>query len=97
MADLRPIKVTIDHARNRHVCNPTTVTVDPGDTVAWVGDESFFVLFTDESPFEEGQGIFTQGQRGTIKSGLPHGKKYMARFKVGDVFLMDTEGFIIIR
>jgi plastocyanin len=96
MADIPAIKVT--RQGDQHVCDPTEVTVEPGDTVAWVGRETFFVSFPNGTPFDQA-GNFANGQRVTVSTtlGLHSGQRFTPKFKVRDQFLEETKGSVIIR
>jgi plastocyanin len=93
MADLPVITVTVK--KGVHVCDPTKTKVRAGDTVAWVGDEVFHVLFLNETPFVEGKGPFGNGEKVTVKKGLRKGRRYTPLIQTSGKFLKKTKGDVI--
>jgi hypothetical protein len=74
------------------------VFVNRGDTVAWVGRESFSVSFRNGTPFDDNRD-FVNGQRVRVSATLPFnsGDRFTPKFTVRDQFLEETEGSVIIR
>jgi hypothetical protein len=89
MADIPAIKVT--RIGDKHVCNPTHTPMNPGDRVSWTGREPFFVFFPDKTPFVEGRGPFTNGEKATVRGDVEE-DTFKPKFVNDGVFLKETEG-----
>lgn len=78
-----------------HRCTPTETFVHGGETIFWDGAGTILVGFPGDSPFVEGSGPFSNGERVTVKSKPPlkQGQVFVPEITV-DGKLRKTEGDI---
>jgi hypothetical protein len=90
-------RIKVSLGNGEHVCTPTRVEVQAGDTIIWEGLR-VFVVFPNGTPATQGHGPFPAGTPTTVnaKPPLVSGETFHPEI-ILDGELRQTKGDLIIR